>query len=285
MYRILSPILALCFLSGCLWGDPALAASDPETNLTTLYGMFRQSPGGGIVFTSPQEPDVVYLPFDPGAIMGDVLNIEVRLRGTIRDTFTRQGKSYRVVAVVDVKPMTAEYGATTITDKASFGLPGTDAVQIHAYHDRACYLYARYAVLEKISTTSDGHSLRVLSRTAADAPDAVCENLEGTPLFEIPNGGDFAFAGLTGDTLFVQNGQPEKLHGLMSVNLTTRQQTLNATVTPGAALRKGVLHYRQLVPAGTTKKACPAGGNVTRAMLFDLKSGISRQAGKIACWP
>ena len=39
MHRIVSPILALCLLGCCLLGDPVWAASDAETNLTTLYGM------------------------------------------------------------------------------------------------------------------------------------------------------------------------------------------------------------------------------------------------------
>jgi hypothetical protein len=285
MRRIIPPFIALCFFLCCLWPGPLPAASDAPAKLTTVYGMLRQSPEGGIVFVSSQEPDVVYLPFDPGAIMGSLLNIEVRLRGEIRDSFTRQGKTYRVVAVADIEPMKDEYGNTAITENASFGLPGSDPVQIHAYHGKTCYLYAHYAVLEILAMNSDGHALRVMTRTAADAPAAVCEDLEGMPLFEIPDGGDFSFAGLSGDTLFIQNGAPSQIHGLMAVNLATKTQTLDATVPPGATVSKGVLRYQQKMADGGVKKVCPAGQTATRPMVLDMKTGKSREVGKTVCWP
>ena len=285
MHRVFSPFVALFFLVCCLGADPIPAAADPEARKVTLYGMFQQSPQGGIEFSSQTEPDVVYLPFAPGAILGDSLGIKVQVQGEIRDSFTRQGRSYRILAVADIRPMTAEYGATTIETGRRFGLPGSDAAQVHAYHNKTCYLYDRYAVLETLASYSDGHTLRVLARTAADAPDAVCENLQGRPLFEIPNGGDFAFAGLSGDTLLVRNGQPEALHGLMAVNLAARKQTLDATVAPGASLDKGRLLYREKLPEAGRKPACPAGGTAVRGMALELTTGKSSVVGKDTCWP
>lgn len=284
MHRFFFPLLAILFLACCLPDDSALAASDTEARKMTFYGMFRQTPEGGIVFINAQEPDIVYLPFDPGTIMSDVLDIKVQVQGEIRDSFTRQGKNYRILAVADIRPMTAEYGATTIDAGQRFGLPGADPAQVHAYHNKSCYLYEHYAVIETLAAYTDGHTLRVLAHAATDAPDAVCETLEGTPLFEIPNGGDFAFAGLSGDTLFVQNGPPEAVHGLMAVNLAAQQQTLNTTVVPGTTIDKGALRYREKLPEAAAKKACPATKAALQDRTLDLKTGKSRDVGKVICW-
>lgn len=271
------PILA--FLCGCwLWPLATLGTADAADQVT-IYGVFRQSPQGGILLTCPQEPGVVYLPFDPGAIMGDVRDIQVQVRGEVRDSFQRDGKTVKILAVSAITPMKAEYGATTVTQQASFGLPGTDPVEVHAYPDKTCYLYARYAVQEKLAPYSDGHLLRVLTRNAADNPAAVCEDLQGTPLFAIPNGGDFRFAGLTGDTLLIENGPAQAVHGLMAVNLAQEKQTLDATVVPGSAVLGRTLHYRQKV-AGN----CPDGATATRPMTLDLITGHAKDVGKMRCW-
>ncbi|EHJ49578.1 hypothetical protein DFW101_3582 [Solidesulfovibrio carbinoliphilus subsp. oakridgensis] len=285
MHRLLFPILALCVLACAATGDPALAASEQDPRKVTLYGMFHQTPEGGIVFNNAEEPDAVYLPFDPGSIMGEVVNIQVQVQGEIRDSFTRQGKNYRILAVSDIRPMTAEYGSTTIEQGQRFGLPGADAGQIHAYHDKTCYLYDRYAVLETLASYSDGHTLRVLAHAPGDSKDAVCENLEGRPLFEILNGGDFSFAGLSGDTLFVRNGPADAIHGLMAVNLATQKQTLDATVVPGSSLDKGTLRYSELLGPHAAQKFCPAGQTAIMPMALDLKTGTPRDAGKPVCRP
>lgn len=285
MYRILSPLVTLAFLLCCLPGAADPAEAGAETRKTTVYGMFRQSAQGGIELTSPQEPGVVYVPFDTGAIMGSVVGIKVRVVGVVRDIVERQGTSYRVLAVDDITPLTAEYGATTIKRDQAVGLPGTDPAEVHAYHNKTCYFFPRYAVVETIASYSDGHTLRVAAHTGADSPDAVCELAQGTPLFEIPNGGDFAFAGLAGDTLFVQNGQPREIHGLMAVNLAAGRQTLDATVTPGAAVAKGRLTYAAKLSEAGRKPACPAGGTAARPMALELKTGKSAPAGKETCWP
>jgi len=219
MHRAVPSFFVFCVLMCALsLVYPVAAIAEPETKKTVLYGMFRQSPEGGVEFVSPQEPDVVYVPLDAASIMADVLNIQVQVRGEIRESFARQGKTTRILAVEDIRPMTAEYGATRIEKDKAVGLPGADPAEVHAYHDKTCAAYDRYAVVETLADYSDGHTLRLLARTAADAPAAVCGNLQGTPLFEIPNGGDFAFAGISGDTLFVQNGPTDAVHGLMAVN-------------------------------------------------------------------
>ncbi len=287
MRRPFSRILSLVLFSLFLGAQPAQAASEPEGNKKTLYGMFRQSAEGGINFIDPQEPDVVYIPFDAKAILSDDLNIKVQVQGAVVESFSRNGKNYRLITVDSVKPMTAEYGATTIAPGQHPGLPGTDAATVHAYHNKTCYLYDRYAILERLAPYSDGHSLRVLARSAADNPDAVCESLEGAPLFEIPNGGDFAFAGLSGDTLFVQNGRAEAVHGLLAVNLALRKQTLDATVLPGASVAKGVVRYAEVVKAEAGKAkafaACPAGKTAARDMTLELKAGKATAVGKVTC--
>lgn len=283
MRRPLFRILALVLLSLALGAEPIQAASESDALKKTLYGMFRQTAEGAINFIDAQEAGVVYIPFDAKAIMSDVLNIEVQVQGSIVESFTRNGASYRIIAVDSIKPMTAEYGATTVTAGQHPGLPGTDAAQVHAYHNKTCYLYDRYAVLDRLAAYSDGHDLRVMARTAADAPAAVCESLEGTPLFEIPNGGDFTFAGLSGDTMFIQNGPPDAVHGLMAVNLAAQKQTLDANVVPGASVAKGVLRYPEIVAAGKDKPICPAGKTAVREMTLELKSGKRAAAGKVAC--
>ena len=286
MFRILSPLAIFAFVLCSLTmatADPAEAGS--ETRKTTVYGMFRQSAQGGIELISPQEPGVVYVPFDTGSIMGSVVGIKVRVVGVVRDIVDRQGVSYRILAVNDITPMTAEYGATTITRGQLVGLPGTDAAEVHAYHNKTCYFFPRYAVVETLASYSDGHTLRVAAHTGADSPDAVCELAQGRPLFEIPNGGDFAFAGLTGDTLLVQNGAPKEIHGLMAVNLAAGKQTLDATVAPGATVAKGRLLYTEKRPETGRKAACPAGKTAVRPMALELKTGKSVAAGKETCWP
>jgi len=285
MFRIQFPLVTLVVALCCLMGaaDPAEAGS--ETRKTTVYGMFRQNQQGGIELTSPQEPGVVYVPFDTGSIMGSVVDIKVRVVGVVRDIVDRQGISYRILAVDDITPMTAEYGATTITHSQSAGLPGTDTADVHAYHNKTCYFFPRYAVVETLASYSDGHTLRVAAHTAADSPDAVCELAQGTPLFEIPNGGDFTFAGLAGDTLLVQNGRSQAIHGLMAVNLATQKQTLDATVIPGSTVAKGRLNYAETRPETGRKSACPAGKTAARLMTLELKTGKSVAAGKETCWP
>ncbi len=285
MRLFFTPVLALFLLLCGLPADPASAGDEADPKKTTLYGMFRQAPEGGVVFVNAEEPDAVYVPFDPASIMTDVLGVKVQVRGEIRDTFIRQGKTYRILAVTDIRPMTAEYGATTVATGKHFGLPGSDPAEIHAYHNRTCYLYDRYAVVETLASYSDGHTLRVLTHAPGEDRDAVCEGLKGRPLFEIPNGGDFAFAGLAGDTLFVQNGPAAAVHGLMAVNLAAQKQILDATVIPGAALDKGVLRYQELVPPPGAQKTCPAGQSAIRPMALDLKTGAAREAGKAACRP
>jgi hypothetical protein len=275
MHHALMPVMLL--LGSWLCPLPALA--DTEAKPITVYGLFHQTSQGGIVLNCPQEPDVVFLPFDSGAIMRDVLDIQVQVRGEIRDSFVRDGKTVKVLAISAITPMKAEYGATTVTSQTAYGLPGTDPVQIHAYPDRTCYLYDRYAVLERLANYSDGHGLAVLARNAGDNPAAVCETLEGTPLFTIPNGGDFTFAGLTGDTLLVQNGSPKAVHGLMAVNLSQQKQTLNATVVPGSAVTGRTLRYGQTV-AGS----CPNGATAARPMALDLVTGHGKDIGKTSCW-
>jgi hypothetical protein len=247
--------------------------------------MFQQRPEGGIVLTCPQEPDVVYMPFDSGSIMGDVLHIQVQVRGEIRDSFVKNGKTVRILAVSAIKPLTAEYGATRVTSQTSFGLPGADATTIHAYLNKTCYLYARYAVLELQSAFADGHVLRVLARDPQDDPSAVCENLQGKHLFEIPNGGDFTFAGLSGDTLFVQNGPPKAVHGLMAVNVARQRQTLNAVVVPGTTIAGRTLRYKETAANRTGKSSCPAGKVAARPMTLDLVTGRTSTVGKAGCWP
>lgn len=271
----LVPLLFACWL----WPLAVSTAAWAADRTLTLYGVFHQTSEGSIVFHCPQQPEVVYLPFDPGSIMGDVLDIQVQVRGEIRDSFQRDGKTVHILAVSAIKPLTAEYGATTVTRHARFGLPGADAADIHAYSDKTCYLYARYAVLERLAPYSDGHSLRVLARNASDDPSAVCEDLQGTPLFAIPNGGDFHFAGLAGDTLLVQNGPPKAIHGLMAVNLARKKQTLEAVVAPGSAVVGRSLRYDRKV-AGT----CPDGGIAIRPMTLDLVTGRVKDVGKTRCW-
>lgn len=267
-------------ISFCLGLGLAMPVSAQEDGKETLYGMFRQSPEGGIVFVSPQETGVIYLPFDPNGIMNSSLDIQVQVKGSIRDSFNRNGKTYRVLTVDSISPMTAEYGSTTIQSGRHVGLPGTDSADVHAYRDKTCYLYPHYAVLETLASYSAGHILRVLDKTAADDPAAVCETLEGTPLFEIPNGGDFSFAGLSGDTLFIQNGQPNALHGLMAVNLAKRRQILNATVLPGASVTKGILSYTE---KDNTPHSCPSGMASMRKMRFDLSGDHAQAVGSGFC--
>ena len=287
MHRVFSPLATLGLLLCCLLAGPAAAEAEAQdgSKKTTVYGMFRQSAQGGIELTSPQEPGVVYIPFDRGAIMGSVVGIKVRVRGVVRDIVDRQGTSYRILAVDDITPLTAEYGATTIERGKTVGLPGTDLAEVHAYHNKTCFFYPRYAVVETLAQYSDGHTLRVLGHSATDSPDAVCELAQGTPLFEIPNGGDFAFAGLAGDTLLVQNGQPKAVHGLMAVNLATQKQTLDATVVPGGSVDKGRLLYSQTLPAAGRKTACPADKTAVRPMSLELKTGKTAGVGKDSCWP
>jgi hypothetical protein len=285
MRRALVPFLTLCSIFFCLLSEPSMAADDQIGKTVTIYGTLRQSPQGGIELYCPQEPDVIYLPFDTGAIMSDYLNIKVSVKGEIKDAFTRQNKNYRVITVSDIKPMRAEYGSTTIEKDKHVGLPGSDPAEVHAYHNKTCYLYDHYAVLEDLTAPYDGHSLRVRIRAAGNAPDAICEDLEGKPLFEISNGGDFTFAGLSGDTLFVQHGAPTALHSMIAVNLAAQTQTLDAAITPGATIEKDTLRYQEKLSDTAANKVCPTGKSAMRPMVLNMKSGKSRQAGKIVCWP
>lgn len=284
MRRMFTRFMALAFALGVCLALPGAGEAQEETRKTTVYGMLRQTPQGGIELTSAQEPGVVYVPFDRGSIMNSLLDIKVRVRGVVREIVARNGITYKVLAVDEVTPMTAEYGATTIERAKAAGLPGTDLAEVHAYHDRTCYFYPRYAVVETLASYSDGHVLKVSAHTAADSPDAVCELAQGRPLFEIPNGGDFAFAGLSGDTLFVANGSADALHGLMAVNLAAEKQTLDATVIPGAKVAAGRLDYAEKIESGR-KPSCPAGKTATRPMRLDLKTGKTAPAGKDSCWP
>lgn len=284
MCRMFTRFMALAFVLGVCLALPEAGEAQEETRKTTVYGMLRQTPQGGIELTSAQEPGVVYVPFDRGSIMNSLLDIKVRVTGVVREIVARNGIAYKVLAVDEVTPMTAEYGATTIERGKAAGLPGTDLAEVHAYHDRTCYFYPRYAVVESLAGYSDGHVLKVSAHTAADSPDAVCELAQGRPLFEIPNGGDFAFAGLSGDTLFVANGAADALHGLMAVNLAAQKQTLDATVTPGAKVASGSLAYEEKIESGR-KPACAAGKTAVRPMRLDLKTGKAAPAGKDSCWP
>ena len=282
MHRLCSPLLALVVFACGLCPGQALAVSAQETGKKTLYGVFRQVPDSGIVFADPQETGVVYLPFDPKGIMSSYLDIQVQVQGEIRDSFNRDGKTYRVLTVDDIHPLTAEYGATTTQSGRHVGLAGTDTADVHAYQNKTCYLYERYAVLETLADYSDGHTLRVLARAAGENPSALCEGLQGMPLFEIPNGGDFSFAGLSGNTLFVENGPTHALHGLMAVNLASRKQTLDATVLPGATVGKGILHFTEKTGA---LSSCPAGTLPMRKMGLDLASGKAQALGTGFCRP
>lgn len=285
MHRVLFPLATFFFLLCCLAGVPVPAEAQGESKKTTIYGMFRQSPQGGLELTSPQEPGVVYIPFDRGSVMAAVVGIKVRVTGVVRDIVERQGVSYRVLSVADITPLRAEYGATTIERGKAVGLPGTDTAEVHRYHNQTCYLFPRYAVVETLAAYTDGHSLRVLAHTDADSPDAVCEMAQGTPLFEIPNGGDFTFAGVSGDTLLVQNGPATAIHGLMAVNLVVQKQTLDATVAPGTAVAKGRLLYAEKRPETGRQAACPAGQTAVRPMALEMKTGKAAAAGKDTCWP
>ena len=275
MFRPRTAVFLLCLFLTLPLAQSAALASDS----VTVYGVLRQSDQGGIVLECPQEPGVIYLPFNPHTILADLLNIEVQVRGEIRDTFMRQNTTVRILAVSDIKPLRAEYGSTTIIDQAAIGLPGTQPAEIHNYFNRVCYLYDRYAVLTRQPTNYAGHALRVLVRNPGDAPDAVCENLEGTPLYELDND-QAGFAGLSGDTLFVAIGQPRVPYTLVAINLARQQQTLNALVVPDANVAGQTLHYRQQVQA-----ACPADKIAVRPMALDLVTGRGKELGKATCWP
>lgn len=281
MNRVCAVFLGVLCLGWCL-GASAPVRSD--TGETAVYGVLRQSPQGGIELVPPEEPHVVYIPFDPGSIMSDLIGIEVQMRGVVRDSFSRDGTTYRVLAVSHVRPLRAEYGDTTVTDHAHYGLPGTDPVQIHAYFHKTCYLYAHYAVLERQSDDADGSSLRVLARQPQDDPAAICEHLQGTPLFKIPNGGDYSFAGLSGDVLFVRSGSASDIHGLMAANLPRQQQILEATVVPGSSVSGHTLHYELVLPAGR-KALCPSGKATVQPKVLNLTTGKTRTEGTPTCWP
>lgn len=283
MRRPFLPLLPLVVAFLVLGSAPATAATDADTAKKTLYGMFRQAADGALNFIDAQEPGVIYIPFDATAIMSDDLNIKVQVQGSVVESFTRGGTTYRILAVKSIKPLTSEYGATTITPGQHPGLPGTEAATVHAYANKTCVLYDRYAVLEHATAYANGASLRVLARTPGDNPDAVCEALEGRPVFKISNGDDFTFAGLSGDTLFVQNGQADAVHGLMAVNLVSQKQILNATVIPGATVAGGVLRYTEQVAAGKTKLTCPAGKTAVRDMRLVLQTGRTEAVGKVVC--
>jgi hypothetical protein len=280
MSRVCSRLYPLLLIVCCLLPASARAVESPDGKRMTVYGLFRQSAQGGILLESPEEPGVVYLPFDATAIMSDVLNIQVQVRGELRDTFTRDGKTVRVLAVTDIKPMTAEYGSTRVIDQAAFGLPGADTVQIRVYHDATCYLYDRYAVLERQAPGFVGHALRVLARHPDNDPAAACENLQGEPLFTIDHAADYTFAGLSGETLLLQKGLPQQVHGLMAVNLAQARQILDTVVVPGETITGHVLGYRQQVQA-----PCPAGKIAARPMTLNFVTGRSRDIGKTVCWP
>lgn len=262
-----------------LWIWLLTCASAAASDSVTLYGELRQTDDGGIVLHCPQEPGVVYLPFNPNIILRDLLNIQVQVRGEIRDSFQRDNTTMRILAVDSVKPMRAEYGDTTVLSRAAIGLPGTEPAEIHNYFNRACYLYDRYAVLTRQPTGYAGHALRVLVREPGDAPDAVCENLEGRPLYELddPQAG---FAGLSGDTLFIAIGQPQVPYTLVAINLARQQQMLNAQVVPDATVAGKTLRYHQQVNV-----ACPQGKIAVRPMTLDLVTGRGKEIGKVGCWP
>lgn len=282
MGRYFTPLVAIWMLV-CCWGVTVAEAAEGQDTRTAFYGMFKQAPEGGIIFTNPQEPDVVYLPFDPRGVM-DNLNIWVAVRGSIKDTFTRQGKTVHVLVVDAIKPMTAEYGPTTVAKDTVVGLPGCDAAEVHTYPDHTCALYDRYAILTRPAPYASGQDIRVRARKAGDLPAALCENLEGKPLFEIPDGGDYVFAGLAGDTLLVRNGPADAIHGLMGVDLSGPRQTLDVTVAPGERVDHAILHYLERA-AHAGGKACPAGKTAVRPMRFDLRSGKARPDGTMRCWP
>lgn len=275
MFRPRTPVALLLVFWSLLLTSLTAVASDR----VTLYGMLHQTDQGGIVLECPQEPGVVYVPFDPTSIMADTLDIEVQVRGETRDSFMRQGKTFRILAVTDVKPLRAEYGSTTVTANEAFGLPGTDRAQVHAYFNKTCYLYERYAVLVRLPVGYVGHALLVLNRNPGDAPDAICEALQGSPLYELDDN-QAAFAGLAADTLFFTIGRTQEPHTLVAVNLARQQQVLNASVVPGAAVAGQTLRYRQQV--GTT---CPEGKTAARPMALDLVTGRAKNLGKATCWP
>lgn len=279
MHRPPFVVTLLTLLACCLAAVPVLGQPTPNAPKQTFYGQFHQTADGAVVFTESQHPNLVYMPFDPTGVSTDDLNIDVQVQGAVKDSFKRNGKDYRILAVDSIKPMTAEYGATTIAKDRHPGLPGADAAEVHTYPDKICFLYQHYAVLEQQTGYAAGHGLRVLGRNASDAPDAVCESLEGRPIFEIPNGGDFSFGGLSGDTLFIRNGQADAVHGLLAVNLVQQKQTLEATVAPGATIHNGTLRYTLVVP----QAFCPKGKAAMRDMALDLKTGRVGAVGKVDC--
>lgn len=279
MSRVRFPVCSLLVLVCCLLPAVALAFDIPVGTRLTIYGLFHQTPQGGILLSCPQEPDIVYLPFDPSAIMSDVFDIQVQVRGTLQATFQRDGKTVRVLSVTHITPLRSDYGETHVIDHAAFGLPGADAPQIRISHDATCYLYERYAVLERQAPGFNGHVLHILARNPGDDPAAECANFQGTPLFSIDHAADYTFAGLSGNTLLLQKGLPQQLHGLMAVNLAQARQTLDAVVVPGEAIAGDVLNYRQQAHA-----QCPTGQIAVRPMTLDFATGRIRDIGRPVCW-
>ncbi len=98
------------------------AASEPEGTKKTLYGMFRQSAEGGINFIDPRNPTSSTFRSMPKPYERRPEHQGAGARRVV-ESFSRNGKNYRLITVDSVKPMTAEYGATTIAPGQHPGLP------------------------------------------------------------------------------------------------------------------------------------------------------------------
>ncbi len=244
-------ILPLLAFSIACFVDDAKAQDASAVKKVELYGQFSKSPMGAVTFTADKEPDVVYDPMIVSADPSDYLGILVKITGTVTNSFTRDGKTVKTLNLEKIAPMDQEYGSTRVSSAPYFGVEGSEPVQIHAYGDHTCYLYAKYAVQELQASYSEGMDLALIPRAPSDDPAALCENMKAKPAMLIPNEGADHFYGLSGDRLFVNDGQGPEPHALVVYDLTTQKAAFTAPFFTPAVLEKG--RYLEFATLGGPK--------------------------------
>ncbi len=266
------------------------AAPAPAAKRVELYGVFNKSAQGAVTFTAYHEPDVIYDPLTVSADPTDYIGILVKITGLVTDSFIRGDRVIKTLNLEKITPMDQEYGNTRVFTAPFYGTPGSDPVEIHIYEQHTCFLYDNYAVQQTISDYSEGMNLAVIPRSPSDDPAALCENMKAAPYMLIPNEGADHFYGLSGDRLFVDDGEGPPPHALVVYDLTTKKAAFTAPFFPPLELAKNrylefsALGGPEAVKKGRDKQAAARGGDKDKGarenIRVDLKNFAVERVGK-----